>query len=369
MLYPDTGRATRGRGREGAGLWHERFLHRFGRRRRRGARDPRNRSSRRQKWRAKFSTVTRPQDIPIENAPVIPIVDWRQVQRWRISEARIPAGTRILLREPSIWDRYKIYILGSVALLLAQTALIGGLLVHRARRRAAEEQVRRSQAELRASCDRIRDLGVRLLTAQDAERSRIARELHDDICQRAAVLSIDLHQLGNFSRDQAAKGLIREASARAQGIVKSLHDLSHRLHPAKLQLVGLVAALSALQREVTGPDVSIAFSHEGVPAALPPALTLCLFRIAQEASQNAVRHGAAHNVSLHVSGGEHGINLTVVDDGGGFDVDAAWGKGLGLISMRERLEPFGGTLTIHSENGTGTRLEVAVPFSAAVGVP
>jgi signal transduction histidine kinase len=301
--------------------------------------------------------------IPISTPNLnVPQVDWRQLRRWGISEARIPAGTAILFRESTVWDRYKIYILAAVTLLLAQTALIAGLLVQRERRREAEEQVRRSQADLSASWDRIRDLGGRLLTAQEAERAHIARELHDDISQQAALLAIDLDLLGN--RDQAATGLILEASERAQGIAKSLHDLSHRLHPAMLQLAGLVAALSDLQRELTRPDVNITFSHENVPAALPSALTLCLFRIAQEAAQNAVRHGAARNVSLHVSGVDHGINLTVVDDGEGFDVDAAWGKGLGLISMRERLDQFGGNLTVHSVTGIGTHLEVTVPFSA-----
>jgi signal transduction histidine kinase len=303
--------------------------------------------------------------IPISSPNLnVPQLDWRQLRRWGISEARIPVRTVILFREPAVWDRYKFYILAGVTLLLAQTVLIAGLLVQRARRREAEERVQQGQAELRASYDRIRDLGGRLLTAQEAERSHIARELHDDISQQVALLSIDLHLLGTFSRDEASAGLIGEASDRAQGIAKSLHDLSHRLHPTKLQLVGLVAALSGLQRELTRPDVSISFSHENVPAGLPPALTLSLFRIAQEAAQNAATHSGAQNVWLHVSGGEHGVSLTVVDDGKGFDVDGAWGKGLGLISMRERLEPFGGTLTIRSETGTGTRLEAAVPFSA-----
>ena len=94
-------------------------------------------------------------------------VDWRQLRRWGISEARVPAGTLIKFRVPSVWDRYRFYVLGAVALLLGQSLLIAGLLVQRARRRQAEEQVRRSQAELRTSYDQIRDLGARLLHAQE----------------------------------------------------------------------------------------------------------------------------------------------------------------------------------------------------------
>ena len=118
-------------------------------------------------------------------------VDWRQLRRWGISEARVPAGTLVRFRELSAWDRYKAYILSCSALLLAQTALITALLVQRSRRRHAEDRVRGSQAELRTSYERLRDLGARLLNAQETERSRIARELHDDIGQQMTLLMID----------------------------------------------------------------------------------------------------------------------------------------------------------------------------------
>ena len=148
-------------------------------------------------------TGTRPQDIPIEAARVVPVFDWRQVQRWGIDPSRLPAGSQILFREPSAWERYKVYIVGAVTALLAQAALIAGLLIQRARRRKAEQQVHRSQAALRKSYDRIRDLGSRLLNAQEEERSRIARELHDDISQQLAVLTIDLKLLGRTAQGRA----------------------------------------------------------------------------------------------------------------------------------------------------------------------
>ncbi len=107
----------------------------------------------------------------------------------------VPSGTLIRFREPSAWDRYRGYIVGAVVLVLAQTTLIAGLLVQRRQRRRAEEQVRGREAELQPSYDRIRDLAVRLLNAQESERSRIARELHDDISQQLALLAIDLEIL------------------------------------------------------------------------------------------------------------------------------------------------------------------------------
>src|SRR5258706_1004044 len=108
--------------------------------------------------------------------------------------------------------------------------------------------------------------------------------------------------------------------------------------------------------------MAITFSSSGVPAALAYDLALCLFRIVQEALQNAIKHSAASNVSVHLRGDRERLVLTIVDDGAGFDVDAAWGKGLGLISMTERLEPFHGTLRITSEGPAGTRLEGRVPL-------
>jgi signal transduction histidine kinase/predicted nucleic acid-binding OB-fold protein len=292
-------------------------------------------------------------------------VDWRQLQRWGISEARAPSGTIINFREASAWVRYKPYILGASALLLAQSALIAGLIVQSVRRRRAEDHARRSESDLRASYERIRDLGARLIAAQEAERSRIARELHDDIVQQVALLGIHLELLARDGHDRQVDvdGLVREALEHVHGIANSIRALSHRLHPARLGLVGLVPALRGLQRELERPDIAITFSYENTPATLPPDLTLCLFRIVQEALQNAVKHSGARQVSVNLSGYSDGLALTIKDNGAGFDVDAAWGKGLGLVSMIERLEVFGGSLKIRATPGNGTRLEITVPLS------
>jgi signal transduction histidine kinase len=287
-------------------------------------------------------------------------VDWRQLKRWGINEARVPAGTLIRFREPSAWDRYGVYIAGAVIVLFAQTALIAGLLVQRIRRRRAEEQVRGSQAELSRTYGRIHDLGGRLLNAQETERARIARELHDDIGQQVALLAIDLELMDSTPNGKLAGDTLD----RVQSLARSVHDLSHRLHPAKLRLIGLVAALTGLQREPSQAGIPTDFSHDNVPRTLPPDVTLCLFRIVQEALQNANKYSRAQLVSVSLHGSADKLELTVVDDGVGFDVDAAWGKGLGLVSMSERVETVGGTLRVRSAPGVGTRLEVTVPLRA-----
>ena len=306
---------------------------------------------------------TRPQDIPIETARVVPIVDWRQVLRWGIAPSRLPAGSQILFREPSAWQRYRVYVVGALTVLLVQAALIAGLLVQKTRRRDAEQRAQQGQIALQKSYERVRDLGSRLLNAQESERSRIAGELHDDISQQLAVLNIDLQTLRQTVRGPGA-ALCAEAGTLVQDITTSVRDLSHRLHPVRLGLLGLVGALDGLRREMAQPGVSITFTHENIPPTLPSDLTLCLFRIAQEALQNACKYSRARNVSVDLRVLPEGIALTIVDDGVGFDVEAVWGRGLGLISAQERIEGIGGTLEVVSSPGAGTRLEVRVPAAA-----
>jgi signal transduction histidine kinase len=307
-----------------------------------------------------------------DNIPAAPLdlrvrqVDWRQLQRWGISTTRIPPDTLIKFREADGWNRYRGYILVGVILLLAQSALIAGLLVQKRMRRLAELQVREREAALRTSNERIHDLGGRLLLAQEAERSHIARELHDDVNQQVALLAIDLELLreGGPQRANAAM-LASEACERAHGIAKSLHDLSHQLHPARLQMLGLVPALNGLQRELSRPDCVIEFSSDNVPSPLPHDVTLCLFRVAQEALHNALTHSGASSVSLRLIGEAGRLRMTIADDGVGFDLDDAWRRGLGLVSMGERLEFIDGTFDIQSQPGSGTRLSISVPFPAA----
>jgi signal transduction histidine kinase len=308
----------------------------------------------------------RADDIPTTSPDLnIDQVDWRVLRRWGLTEARVPAGTIVKFREPSIWDRYRAYILGAIALILAQMVLIAGLLVQRSRRQRAEEQVRSREAELHASYIRLRELGARLLNAQDAERSRIARDLHDDISQQVALLSIDLDLLRGAVLG-SANDLAEDVFNRVQQLAHSVHDLSHNLHPAKLRLIGLVAAISGFQHELALVGVGITFSHTNVPSELPTDLTPSLFRVVQEAVQNAIKHGRAHQISVELVGIPRGLSLSVSDDGVGFDVASAWGKGLGLISMGERLEAVGGSMEIRSMPESGTRVEVTVPLSAAV---
>jgi len=175
---------------------------------------------------------------------------------------------------------------------------------------------------------------------------------------------VDLELLSGAA-EPPVRAMAGEVLSRAEGLAHSVHDLSHRLHPARLRLIGLVAALQGLQREFSSSGLSVTFDHHGVHGLLPHDLSLCLFRIAQEALVNAAKHSGASTVSVTLAGGPVTLSLIIADDGVGFDVDAVAGKGLGLVSIAERLDPVGGTLHIVSAPGAGTRLEVVVPFDAA----
>ena len=274
-------------------------------------------------------------------------VDWRELQRWNLSESRLPAGTVVSFKNPSVWNRYRGYIIGASAVLLAQTILILALLVERRQRQRAERQVR--------------DLGGRLLHEQENERARIARELHDDISQQLALLQVDLKLL---RLDGPEAEMAADLSRIVDDVAHSVHDLSHRLHPARLRLIGLVGALNGLQRESSRPDMAVLFSHDDVPASISPELALTLYRIVQEALQNAAKYSHAHVVRVSLRGAAGRVLLRIEDDGVGFDVREGFGKGLGLISMRERLDAFDGTVEIQSAPGAGTRVLVDVPLAA-----
>jgi signal transduction histidine kinase len=305
--------------------------------------------------------------IPIATASLnVPQVDWRQLRRWGISDARVPGGTRILFREPGAWERYRGYIITAMLIVFAQAALIAGLLVQLQRRRRAEVAMRGSEAQLRASYERIRDLGGRLLTAQEAERSRVARELHDDISQQIAFALIDLQMVGRTGGggggDDGEEPLLRRATDSVQSIAKSVRDLSHRLHPATLGLTGLVPAIRSLQQDLSTAQVAVTFVEEELPKKLlPNDVALALFRVVQEGVRNAVSYSGAREVVVRLAVAPEGLRLVISDNGCGFDLHARLGSGLGLISMRERLDAIGATLTIQTAPGQGTRLDIVLP--------
>jgi PAS domain S-box-containing protein len=215
----------------------------------------------------------------------------------------------------------------------------------------------------------LRELTGRLIHAQEQERARIAGELHDDISQRMAFLQIGLEQF-----EQSVPGITSTNRKELQNLVKvasevssDLHSMSHHLHPARLDLQGLVAAMTSLCRELDSQHgLRIKFVHRDVPAQIPTDVALCLFRIVQEALRNVVKHGKTSEARVELCGQGDGISLCVSDPGAGFNLGSAQGKGgLGLVSMRERLRLISGDFAVESEPSRGTRIRVRVPLRGA----
>jgi signal transduction histidine kinase len=400
------------------------------------------------------------------------LVDWRQLQRWRIPASRVPAGTVVLYRPQAFFELYRWYVIGGLVVFTAQLTLIVGLLVQRVRRRRAEEEMRASQERLeqaqernaamlravpdlmfvvtrdgtyldyhakdpkqlfvppsaflgrtvrdvmppdlaevfmeaierayqsdnpvvieydlplgetrhfesrivRAGADRVlsmvrdvteskramelnRDLAGRLIVSQEAERQRIARELHDDLSQKIALLSIELDQLAPaFAMDGLGFAKLREQMTE---IASDVHDLSHELHPSKLQILGLPSAMKSLCRDISRQrGVDVVFTHGAIPTKVDPKVSLCLYRIAQEALHNVARHSHAREAEVNLTCSDNCVVLQIADSGVGFDARVHH-DGLGLVSMRERVTLLRGHLAIHTAPGSGTRIGVRIPL-------
>ena len=214
----------------------------------------------------------------------------------------------------------------------------------------------------------LRTVSGKLIEAQEAERSRIARELHDHICQRLAILSLELEQASESANGSA--GHILEMREHCNDIAMDVQALSHELHSSKLQYLGLVPALRTFCNEFSEKhSVTVHFTYEKVPASLPIEVSLCLFRVAQEALRNALKYSGTRDFSVHLSGTDEGVELEVGDSGTGFDVEAAiLSRGLGLVSMQERIHLIKGSLSIESRPNCGTKVTARAPLHKFVSV-
>jgi signal transduction histidine kinase len=211
------------------------------------------------------------------------------------------------------------------------------------------------------------------MEAQERERAWIARELHDDVVQRVALLTIDLDQLGQGlpRRSVDLRIQIRELCGRSADLGKDIQAISHRLHSSKLEYLGIASAAGAFCRELSAQQsVTVAFTHEGVPENVPKEVALVLYRVLQEALTNAVKHAGVSYVSVALHGRADEIQLEIVDTGIGFDQKSSLrSHGLGLASMQERLNLVHGEFAIDSRPGAGTRVRARVPIAGRGEVP
>jgi PAS domain S-box-containing protein len=240
-------------------------------------------------------------------------------------------------------------------------------------RKESENAVRENEAALRASYQETQRLAGSLITAQDAERARIARDLHDGISQQLAALSIALsglkrRRVGTVVNDPDLQSRLSAVQERAAALAEGVRNLSHDLHPDVLKHTGLTGALSShcigISRE---HSVAVACTAEGDFESLDTETAHCLYRIAQEALHNVVKHAEARQADVRLRHVDGSVELTISDDGKGFDIAGTRkaGSGLGLLSINERVRLAGGTLSVLTEWQKGTQIRVRVPHSRA----
>ena len=214
------------------------------------------------------------------------------------------------------------------------------------------------------------DVNRRLIEAQERERARIARDLHDDIGQRLALLAVELEQLQQNPRNlHEIRGRISQLQEQASEIASDIQSLSHELHSSKLEHLGIAAAMRGLCHEFSEQQqVEIEFQTQDLPVTLSPDISLCLFRVLQESLHNSLKHSGVLHFEVRLWGTSSETHLTISDSGAGFDRDAAeTNRGLGLISMEERLKLLNGTLSIETQPKRGTTIHARIPFSSGTG--
>jgi PAS domain S-box-containing protein len=210
----------------------------------------------------------------------------------------------------------------------------------------------------------LRDLSGRLINAQEEERRRLARELHDDLNQRMALLSIELEQFEEIKKPTNLGQRLRSVQTHAKEISADIHRLSYKLHPSKLDYLGLAPAVRSLCQEFGAVrSLEVDFQQTEFPDDLPKDVVLCLFRITQEALRNCAKHSGVGSARVTLGSFGDEIRLTVADAGHGFDMESeAMTRGLGFTSMRERLRIVGGKMEVRSKHMHGTVIEVSVPL-------
>ncbi len=303
-----------------------------------------------------------PAAIPFDDGlgTCLSVYDWRQLQRWGVRESSLPPGSEVKYRESSVWELYKGYIIGAGSLLILEAMLIIALIINLQQRKKAEVALRESRQDLRT-------LAGRLISAQEEELSRLSREFHDDIAQRLAAVAIESGTLELRSQhiDDTVLDKIRYIKEQLITLSEDVSTISRQIHPAILKDLGLVRAInSQCVRFSDREGIDVDFQAQDVPDTVPKGIALCLYRIIQESLRNIAKHSQATRVEISLKGQDERILLHIIDDGAGFvPREARRTPGIGLASMRERVEYVNGQFEVRSDPGMGTMIEVSVPMT------
>jgi len=308
----------------------------------------------------------RPEDISPQTAASVPVFDWRELRRWGISEDRLPPGSIVQFRVPSIWDEYKWYLLGIVFLIVLQTAMISRLLLSRSRRKRVEAQNRTLIGQLRALSERLR-------TAKEEEGIRIARELHDELGGTLTALKWSIEGIGEAYSEPAktagnghARTTIEEMVSLIDGTIDTVRRISSELRPGMLDELGLIPTIERHAQQFQGQTGIICrFDPQLDHVDLSREQSTAIFRIFQEAMTNVLRHAQATKVNILIEEDEGELVFRVRDNGSGItDREKKGTLALGLLGMRERAHSIGARIEIDGIAGEGTSLIVRLPLSS-----
>lgn len=299
----------------------------------------------------------KPADIPIRVADTNRYMfDWRQLQRWKIDERRLPAGSVLLFRVPSFWETYRWRIVAVSVLCLLEALLILWLLVNRKR-------IRRGQQAVQL-------LSGRLLMLQDEERQRVAAELHDGLGQNLAIIKnramIGLRDRRNQER---AREQLEEIAATATASIVEVREIAHNLRPYELDRLGLVAAIqSMIERVSDSTTIALSAKLERIDGLLSPEAETSVYRIVQEGLNNVIKHSKATAASIEIGKTGNQLAIVVRDNGAGISTSAAsengnHAKGFGLVGIAERVRVLGGSLSVDSQPARGTALSIRLELA------
>ncbi len=248
--------------------------------------------------------------------------------------------------------------------LVQRLQTIGEIFANALARKRADQELHAREELLRKNQDELRLLAGRLLQSQEDERARIAREMHDDWTQRLAVLAIDAARLETqLDPSSNAHGQLQGMRGELVRLSEDVHALSRHLHPSILDDLGLVAALRSECASVTRREgLAVAYRSDDVNPSLPKDVALCVYRVAQEALRNVVKHAGTDEARVSLVGSGRELVLTIQDRGVGFDAAGVRSRaGLGLSSMEERVRLVRAQISVDSEPGRGTTVTVRFP--------